>query len=337
MATDENRFKRIWLWPAVAAVIIAAAVGGCGASLVSVRSAASPSAAYWTLSDRGIKSGLILKMKRPPQLLVIGGSRALRFDPAYIRRLTGLTAFNAAVQHATPEDEWCFVALLHTRFPDARFQLLWVIHVDEFDQFSPGAALLEDPSLAHFLPPQLVDAVMDSLGPAAQATLAVGAQHPSVIRPDGFTLADAISSAARHGTLRERVAPYIKGALHFYAHTPPRIRPQAARYFTTTLSLMNRLGVAPTVVLAPLQPWYLAAIYDHGWEARHLLVLSYLRRLQSIYRFNLLDFSRVSSIGGSPLGFYDAVHLRPETTRLVVEAVRHSLPGAFVKAKPPGA
>jgi hypothetical protein len=326
------------LWPTLlVALLVTFAAGGCGARSASVGPTASTNAAYWTLSDRGIKSELIVDLKRAPQLLVIGGSRALRFDPAYIRRLTGLTAFNAAVQHATPQDEWCFVSLLHSRFPTARFQLLWVIDCDEFDQFSPGAALLEDPSLSRFLPPALVDGASDSLGPAAQAALAFGAQHPSVIEPDGFTVADAISADARRGTLRERVTAYIKGTLHLYTHTPARIRPQAAHYFTKTLALMNQLGVAPTVVLAPLQPWYLAAVYGRGWEARHRLVLAYLHHLQSIYRFNVLDFSRVSSIGGTSDGFYDAVHLRPETARLVVDAVRRLLPRAFSEPKPPAA
>ena len=100
---------------------------------------------------------------------------------------------------------------------------------------------------------------------------------------------------------------------------------------------MNSLGAEPTVVLAPLQPAYLAAIYHHGWEARHRMVLAYLRHLQKTYRFHILDFSRLSSIGGSPTGFYDAVHMRPVTTRLVVNAVLRALPRAFAMPTAPRA
>ena len=154
-----------------------------------------------------------------------------------------------------------------------------------------------------------------------------------MIAPDGFTIADAISDAARKGTLRRRVAAYTRSTLSFYRKTPARIDPQPAHYFVMTLALMNRLGVRPTIVLAPLQPWYLSAIAGHGWDARHHLVLAYLHDLQRTYRFNVLDFSRLASIGGSPGGFYDAVHLRPQTTRLVVRAVLRSLPQAFAPSR----
>ncbi len=321
---------------AVAAVFLCAscaARGGVPRTSEKKRAAAEWTGSLWTLSVRGIKSDLIMHMKSPPGLLVLGGSRALRFEPGYIRRLTGLTAFNAAVPHATPQDEWAFVNLLHSRFPRAHFQLFWVIHCDEFDEYSPGAALLEDPFLSRFLPQSFVESRLDAMGPAANTALALGDLHPSVIAPDGFTIADGISAAARKGTLRQRVATYTRSTLSFYRRTPARIDPQPAHYFVMTLALMNQLGVRPTIVLAPLQPWYLSAIAGHGWDARHHLVLAYLHELQRTYRFNLLDFSRLASIGGSPGCFYDAVHLRPQTTRLVVRAVLRALPQAFAPSR----
>jgi hypothetical protein len=266
-------------------------------------------------------------------VLVLGGSRALRIDPAVIHRLTGLTAFNAAVPHATPQDEWCFVNLLHSRFPQARFAVLWVIHCNEFDQFTPGAALLEDPFLSRFLPASFVDASLDRMGASATASLAAGALHPSVIAPDGFTLSDSISDSARYGTFAQRVDRFVAGTLSFYRHTPPRFEPQAVHYFEMTMRLLNDLGVKPVIVLAPLQPQYLAAIEHHGWDVRHRLMLAYLRGLARVDRFSLLDFSRLSSIGGSPTGFYDAVHMRPATAALLVAAVVRDLPHAFVATR----
>ncbi len=312
----------------------------CGCAGSSSRSAAAatppasgPAAAYWTLSDRGIKSELIMHMKAAPRVLVLGGSRALRVDPAVIRRLTGLTAFNAAVQHATPQDEWCFVNLLHGRFPHVRFAVLWIIHCDEFDEWTPGASLLEDPFLSRFLPAALVDASLDRMGRAANVALAAGALHPSVIAPDGFTLSDSISAAARDGTLAQRVSAYAASTLAFYRHTPPRFEAQPRHYFDMTLRRLNDLGVRPVIVLAPLQPGYLAAIAAHGWDVRHRLMLAYLHRLARVDRFSLLDFSRLSAVGGAPAGFYDAVHMRPATAALLVAAVVRDLPHAFAVSR----
>ncbi len=302
---------------------------GRAAGKAAANAAPRPGSDLWTLSDRGIKTELIMRMKTPPALVVLGGSRALRFQPGFIRRVTGLSAFNAAVPHATPEDDWCFVSLFHQRFPRARFRFLWIIHCDEFDEFSPEADLLDDPFLSRFLPASYVNARLDALGPSADASLFAETRQPSVITPAGFTVWDGLSAAAETGTLRQRVDGYTRGTLAFYRKTPPRIDALPGHYFAMTLQLMNDMGARPTIVLAPLQPWYLVAIYDHGWEARHRLVLAYLQSLQKAYRFNVLDFSRLSSVGGSPAGFYDAVHLRPATCRLVVKAVLRALPHAF--------
>jgi len=155
-------------------------------------------------------------------------------------------------------------------------------------------------------------------------------------RPNPIPVSASLSTVGTgrlDGILYQRVAAYVRSTLAFYGRTPPRIDPQLSHYFEMTLRLMNGLGVRPTLVLAPLQPWYLARIYGHGWEARHRLVLGYLRGLQRAYRFNIVDLSLLSSIGGSPNGFYDAVHMRPQTTRLVVRAVLRRLPHAFAPAR----
>lgn len=352
-----RRWTGAWLVGG-AAVLLAVLVGGCaglspkapsrqapGVGTRATRrvrtrrpgSMAAPAGSLWTLSDRGIKTALIMRLEKAPDVVIVGGSRALRFQPGFITRLTGLTAFNAAVPHATPQDEWCFVNLFHQRFPRARFALLWVIHCDEFDEYTPGATLLEDPFLSRFLPGAFVRAQLDHLGPAAHAALVQGALHPSVIAPDGYTVSDGISVMAAQRSFRQGVDAWIGETLRFYRTTPPRIDAAPAHYFTMTLRLMNDLGVQPTIVLAPLQPRYRAAIYHHGWEARQRLVLAYLRRLRRRYGFRVLDFSRLSSIGGSPTGFYDAVHMRPATTRLVVRAVVRAFPHAFAVPQTPRA
>ena len=67
--------------------------------------AASPGAlirGYLATSPRTDKARLIEQLTSPPRVVIFGGSRAMRFDPAYIRRQTGLSGFNAAVTPAGP-------------------------------------------------------------------------------------------------------------------------------------------------------------------------------------------------------------------------------------------
>ena len=144
--------------------------------------------------------------------------------------------------------------LLHKRFPTTRFRFLWIIHCDEFDEFSPEADLLKDPFLSRFLPASYVNARLNALGPFANAMLLADARQPSVISPDGFTVWDELSAAARRGTLRQRVDGYTKSTLAFYRKTPPQIDALPSHYFTMTLQLMNDIGAKPTIVFAPLQP-----------------------------------------------------------------------------------
>jgi hypothetical protein len=56
------------------------------------------------LSDRATKACLAERLPVGPQLVVYGSSRAMKVDPAFVSRLTGLTSFNAAVSSATPAD-----------------------------------------------------------------------------------------------------------------------------------------------------------------------------------------------------------------------------------------
>lgn len=131
-------------------------------------------------SDRMQKTDLIQRLTAPPEVVILGGSRALRFEPAYIHERTGLTGFNAAVTCARPEDAWAFVNLLHARFPGARFRFLWVIHADEFDRKPLDPGLVNDPALARFFPPALITpgAVPATASASAAGDVAVITETP---------------------------------------------------------------------------------------------------------------------------------------------------------------
>ena len=75
-------------------------------SLVLVVVAAASAAAVPT--DRSVKLDLIGKLKRGPEILVLGDSRGRQAQPSFVRRLTGYGAFNAAVTGGTAADAWVF-------------------------------------------------------------------------------------------------------------------------------------------------------------------------------------------------------------------------------------
>src|SRR4051794_4111026 len=92
---------------------IAAALGVLVAP-VTAHAQAGPS------SDRTIKWCLAERLAVAPRLIVLGSSRAMKIDPAYLRSKSGLPGFNAGVSGAGLIDVWALANFLHDRFPVRR-------------------------------------------------------------------------------------------------------------------------------------------------------------------------------------------------------------------------
>src|SRR5262245_26136086 len=78
-------------------------------------------------TDRSIKLDLIAKLKRNPQILILGDSRGRQAEPSYLRRLTGHSAFNGAVMGGTAPDAWVFIRDTADRFPNQKRRYIWFV------------------------------------------------------------------------------------------------------------------------------------------------------------------------------------------------------------------
>ena len=284
-------------------------------------------------SDRVQKAALIERLAAPPRVVILGGSRALRFDPSYIEERTGLCGFNAAVTGARPEDAWAFVNLLHARFPAARFSFFWVIHADEFARKALDPSLLSDPTLARFFPPALIRSQMrrERRHPTVDRM-----QMARVFAADGCVVHDVFDLLfPRPGADAAGIRNNIRCALSSYASTPAQLSPRSLLYFTKTLALIASIAAAPPIiVVAPIDPRILAATADRGWSLRHRLLLQFLARLHSRYRFVFADFSESATCGCTARDFFDGIHLRPSGTRKVLDALLRRFPQAFGGRRP---
>jgi hypothetical protein len=279
-------------------------------------------------SDRGRKTDLIERLDSPPEVVILGGSRALRFDPAYLWERTGLSGFNAAVTDARPEDAWALVSLLHERFPSARFRFLWVIHADEFDPKGLDSGLVYDAALARFFPPSLIRRQM--LLEAAHLVIDP-MQEGRVFAADGCVVRDDFDRIyPQPGRDACGVRSNIRAALQTYAKRPAQLSRRSVFYFEQTLALMQSIAAAPPVIVsAPVDPRILAATINHGWAVRQGLLLRLLASLHAHYRFSFDDLSRASSCGCTAADFFDGIHLRPSGARKVIDAVLSRFPNAF--------
>lgn len=276
------------------------------------------------------ESFLIEELRRPPQMIVLGGSRTLRLDPTFIRARTGLRGFNAAVTGARPDDAWALVNLIHARFPTARFRALWVIHADELDWTPLDLALVWDPALSRYFQPAALAALrvaaLDRRIPVDPCQVGRVFAADGVVRRDLFDLLAPVPGddavAVRH---------MIEQALPAYRTSQASLLPACLRYFAATLRLIEENSAArPAIAMAPVDPSICAATRRAGWGTRHRLVLAFLARLRRRYPFDFADFSRASSCGCAPGDFFAGMHLHPSGTRQVFDAVLRRFPGDFL-------
>lgn len=306
--------------------------------------------AIW--SDRAVKVDLVNALTTPPQTVVLGSSRALKVEPAYITRLSGRPAFNAAVSAGKPVDAYVFVRLLHDRFPTTPQTYLWLLDQESFAPEPMSPVLVNNATLSSYLPKKerfearLTDlswllswrtlktswrtwqhqrTERKAVSQRQTQTSAKGSkQRTSRIEflPDGLRVFDVNDLRAKRGVpLRDGIAASTEIFAKRYRTDFPGLAQMQKTWFERTLRQMNDWGSTPVIVLSPVHPRLLAALRPLGWDRRHEQVLAYLATLRPHYRFVLLDMSYVSSFGASPRLFFDGVHMKIPNYRRLLRAV----------------
>lgn len=282
-------------------------------------------------SDRTYKANLIEKLPYAPQLIFLGGSRAMRFEPAYAQRLTGLKGFNAAFQNAHPEDAWAFLNFLYRRSSKTRLRVFWGLQPNLFYDHNMDPGLLQDPRLLRYFPRELLKRQAKTLPqtPAQMPTF-----NPLKRRrylPDGtlvWNRYDALEAQGR--TLAQSLKQYIRRALKHRGNGKPKgVVPRAEVYFEKTLALLNEHGTSPLLVIMPVHPAVLAALPAGEWERALAIFKTKLAVLARTYSFTLLDMTHIASFGGNPSQFYDGVHIKVANARKMIATAVKEAPQAF--------
>jgi hypothetical protein len=300
------------------------------------------------LSDRATKACLAERLPVGPQLVVYGSSRAMKVDPAFVSRLTGLTSFNAAVSSATPADVWAFANFLHDRFPGGRRRVIWLLDIESFRARPLDPGLLETPALARYFSAsaRLSDrlnsfwtlfswkAAQDAFRVATSRRASAATRVPCTYRtngvteyaPNGLRQWDFHDLAQARGTsLSTGIGQSITQYRSIYARGYPGLATTPERWFERTLRVMHAWGTRPVIVLTPVQPKFLRVIGPLGWQRRHAQVVRYLHTVAKRIPFELLDASHVATFGGSRRAFYDGVHMTaPNARRLAAWLIRRS-------------
>ena len=110
--------------------------------------------------DRSFKADLYQEMPSVPRVLVFGGSRSLRMDPATIKRETGLTAFNFGFHNGRPEDAWAVTDWVLDTHPDKPPAVIWCLQATTLADVPMNPGLIVDERLSQAFPKSLIDAKM---------------------------------------------------------------------------------------------------------------------------------------------------------------------------------
>ncbi len=313
------------------AVVVLAWAGLAGAA-----GAPGPSIVYppnlIVKSELSYKANLVRDhVPKGPELIFFGGSRSQRFDPAYAKAKTGLRAANFAISNGRPECLWALSNWLYKRDPDVKQR--WVVGVQPamFRDKNLNPGLLQDGRFYPWFPKDLLDQQRRHLPktPAQmpQHTFLEGNKYG----PTGLLLWNSYDKRRAAGVpLSTILTQYIaamrkKGASKGGGGGGGVGMARSQLYFEKWLALLNQHGTTPIIVLMPVHPRVLAAMkaQDSPELRAQGTLAGWFAKLSATYKFELFDFTHISSFGGKPGDFYDGVHItRANANRVIATLAR---------------
>jgi hypothetical protein len=268
---------------------------------------------------------LELLRDRRPRLLVLGSSRVMKLEPAYLERKTGLPAFNLGVASGQMEDSLCLFRYATERLGLRPEWILLGVDVDSFHPTAPvNPQLLKDPRLRRCLPPELRPSwttalydltqllTLDQLKASCRALGPRPAQGETSYDPDGLM---------HHVREREPLdlgrdmRPCMQRYVDF-----PHLSPSRLRYLDELARLCRRRGIRLTVFLTTVHEQYRRSVAA-SYLPRYGELAPLLRRKAAAEGFRFFDASRVEFYGGDPNDFYDSSHINAGNARRIINHV----------------
>jgi hypothetical protein len=289
--------------------------------------------------DRSIKLDLLQHLRRGPQILILGDSRGRQAQPSQLERLTGHTAFNAAVTGGSAPEAYVFVRFTADRFPHQKRGYIWF--TDE--GLASGIVepqLAQDPRARPYLPdaPSFglgdvktylsTDATKDSWRVFDKCVL--GTCRAKInYNPDGSLTKQSLRFLPEHAkSLRKSIAARLAG-VRANRETLQQARrdlkvPGRFAYLDRMLAFMNSRGEVPVIVLNPLYPSVLAAEEKLGFPA-HRATMEKLAQLHKRFRFVVVNCEDIRKWHGTTYDWSNASHVsRPNMRRELRYIVAHS-------------
>jgi hypothetical protein len=262
----------------------------------------------------------------PPQLLILGSSRAMRADPAAWRKTLHVRAFNAAVSSGSALDAYAFTKLDAREYPHSGCALVWFLDIETLRLGANQPYVRSVPALRRLLPeaaPGMRRYVSASRRALAGGSAPGRSPMPPRLRANGVLVSWWHDWQRAHGRTTSRgVREQIEQYSQIYTGAGSYRISGSSRWFATQIVKdANREGVVPVIVLTPYHPALRRFISGRGWQQAYKQVRHFLGDLAKRWHLRVLDLTSLKSFGGWPSGFYDGVHPRPALMRSIVRTV----------------
>lgn len=282
-----------------------------------------------TWSSRLVKTDLLRAAPRT-ELLVLGSSRAMNLAPRQLSELSGMPAFNAAVDSARAEDWYAMYAFARRDLSLPLREVVLGIDLEAFhDHVDPDSRLLAAKELRTFLPLPMklkmaAEAVkgllgyvstLDSLRSLRMARSGYP-PPPYELAPDGM-ISYRVEPVFNPSTDREIEA--YEGRFARYS----QIDVARERIFEKLLTETSADGVRVRAFITALHPMLIARLRQtRDFDRLHALVVEYLRDAEARFpNFTVVDFTDVAAFGGASAQFRDGAHINDENARRLAAAL----------------
>jgi len=290
-------------------------------------------------TTREEKVARLIEMRQPPDGIILGSSRVLKFEPNYLSERTGRSFYNAGVTHAHAEDHVAMLRFFRERF--AQWPAVIIIGIDEF-AFSASEPVDRDlvatPQLACQLPAFL--SLSDRLQPFRsliewqQTKLSIRSlkqrflsqsspEKIETIQPDGRIVYHQREQQIADGAydfqsaINYNIQEYSQIVSRYHA-----ICPQRVRTLSDTLTQCADSGSTIIIFFTPLHPIlhrHLAT--DPSFQKRNAELRLAIGQIASFTKSTVHDFTDPKSFNGDEREFVDGIHPLEFNTRKMVDAM----------------
>lgn len=283
-----------------------------------------------TWNVRAVKPELLRQAEPKPQVLILGSSRSMQISPAEVQKLTGLPAFNAAVESAMAEDDYAMlryaveraglrprlvvlgidVEAFHNRLPIEDQAL----EAEAFRGLLPGSGFSAWKKFYKLFVVQQTRLSLRSLSVQLTGRL----PQRNYFDPDGYLHYGEYERERASGRydldskVQRYVAQYVARTAGYTAVSTER-----RKYLEELLQYCQERGIKVVMWVTPLGPRLLETIGPRGYNQREREVLAMLQELGAKYGAAVYDFSSVENFGGDPNGFWDGAHMTEPNNALV--------------------